>query len=111
MCLETSNSSSKITLIANRKDLVGKDSRAVGMSDLKPPFTEADAEKIVPGTKFISEGCDVWRVEVAGLSHAGTLVEATAEDDCQYSECLDKYHGLPPAKAAADIEEIEHHTS
>ena len=88
-----------ITLSTNRKDVCGKDSRAVGISNFLSPFTVAEARQIVSRTKFVSESHGVWSIEVKSLTHAGTLVEATAG---YKDEILEDHGSLSSTKRSAD---------
>jgi len=95
-----------ITLTTNRKDVASIDSRAVGMSDFETPFTPAEARKIVSQTTFVSEHNGVWNVEVQSSTHAGTLVEATTENE---DENMDDQDILPSTEPITEMEEEEGH--
>ena len=72
------------------------------MPDTEIPFTAADARDIVSRTKFVSESRGVWNVEVKCITHAGTLVEATAGDE---DEILDDHDGLLSTSPNIDEQE------
>jgi hypothetical protein len=79
------------------------------MLDSQPPFTTAEAKRIVSRTTFVSESYGVWKIEIKSFTHTGTLVEATAGDKM---ENLDDHDGLPSAEPITETEdETGHRTS
>ena len=68
-----------ISLTTNQKDVLGKDGRAVGMSDLHQALTPDEAKDVITRTKFVSSSKSVWECEVRSGSHPGILVEARVE--------------------------------
>ncbi|KAG8525267.1 uncharacterized protein KY384_008911 [Bacidia gigantensis] len=66
-----------LTLTTNKKDVVKKDSRAVGMSNRSLPMLFDEAKATVGRTKFVSHSPGVWEIEVKSTTSPIILLAAT----------------------------------
>jgi hypothetical protein len=94
-------------LTTNQKDILSKDSRAVGIWNTLSPLTSVEAGAIISQTRFISDSDGTWTIEIKSSTHTGTLVEATTENEDEYSG--DRDHGASAQLMAdSDKEETEY---